>query len=74
MIAGVFEGRATDIEIQAKEIQETKDRIINLYVEETGKTREQIAKDVEVDFWMTAEQAIEYGLIDKIISSLDEVK
>jgi len=74
LIAGVFEGRATDIEIQAKEIQETKDRIINLYVEETGKSREQIAKDIEVDFWMTADQAIEYGLIDRIITTLDEVK
>jgi ATP-dependent Clp protease, protease subunit len=74
LISGVFEGRATDIEIQAKEIQETKDRIINLYVEETGKPREKIAKDIELDFWMTAEEAVEYGLIDKIISSLDEIK
>ncbi len=73
LIGGFFEGRATEIEIQAKEIQETKDRIINLYVEETGKLREDIAKDVEMDYWMTAEQAKEYGLIDKIISSMDEI-
>jgi ATP-dependent Clp protease, protease subunit len=73
LIAGVFEGRATDIEIQADEIQETKDRIINLYVEETGKNRERIAEDIEVDCWMTAEKAKEYGLIDKIISSISEV-
>ncbi len=73
LIAGVFEGRATDIEIHAKEIQETKDRIINLYVEETGQLREKIAKDIEVDYWMTAELALEYGLIDKIVNSLDEV-
>lgn len=74
LIAGVFEGRATDIEIHAKEIQETKDRIINLYVEETGQPRNKIAKDIEADFWMTAESAVEYGLINKIINSLDEVK
>lgn len=74
LIAGVFEGRATDIEIQAKEIQETKDRIINLYVEETGKPREKIAADIEMDYWMTAEEAIKYGLIDKIINSISEVK
>ena len=74
LIAGVFEGRATDIEIQAKEIQETKDRIINLYVKETGQNREKISDDMEVDYWMTAEQAVEYGLIDKIIDKLDEVK
>lgn len=74
LIAGVFEGRATDIEIQAKEIQETKNRIINLYVEETGQSREKIAKDIEVDYWMTAELAVEYGLIDKIVDSLEDVK
>lgn len=74
LIAGVFEGRATDIEIQAKEIQETKDRIIKLYVEETGQSKDKIAKDIEVDYWMTAELAVEYGLIDKIINTLDEIK
>ena len=74
LIGGVFEGRATDIEIQAKEIQETKDRIINLYVEETGQSRKKIAKDIEADYWITAENAVEYGLIDKIIDSLAEIK
>lgn len=74
LIAGVFEGRATDIEIQAKEIQETKDRIIKLYVEETGQSKDKIAKDIEVDYWMTAELAVEYGLIDKIVNSLDDIK
>jgi ATP-dependent Clp protease protease subunit len=74
LIAGVFQGRATEIEIQAKEIQETKERIIKLYVEETGQKREKIAKDVEMDYWMTAEQAIEYGLNDKIIESIEDIK
>jgi len=74
LIGGVFQGRATEIEIQAKEIQETKERIINLYVEETGQTREKIAKDIEMDYWMTAESAVEYGLIDKIIESIDEIE
>jgi ATP-dependent Clp protease protease subunit len=73
LIGGVFQGRATEIEIQAKEIQETKERIINLYVEETGQSREKIAKDIEMDYWMTAENAIEYGLIDKIIESIDDI-
>jgi len=73
LIGGFFEGRATEIEIQAKEIQETKDRIINLYVQETGQSREKIAKDIELDYWMIAEEAKEYGLIDKIITSMDEV-
>ena len=73
LIGGVFQGRATEIEIQAKEIQETKERIINLYVEETGQHREKIAQDIEMDYWMTAESAVEYGLIDKIIESINEI-
>ncbi len=73
LIGGIFEGRATDIEIQAKEIQETKDRIIELYVKETGQNREKVAKDIELDYWMTAEESVKYGLIDTIISKLDEL-
>jgi ATP-dependent Clp protease protease subunit len=74
LIAGVFQGRAAEIEIQAREIQETKDRIISLYVEETGQKKSKIEKDIEMDYWMTAEEAQEYGLIDTIISSMDELE
>jgi ATP-dependent Clp protease protease subunit len=74
LIGGVFQGRATEIEIQAKEIQETKERIINLYVEETGQKKEKIAQDIEMDYWMTSDEAIKYGLIDKIIESIDDLK
>lgn len=73
LIGGFFQGRATEIEIQAKEIQETKDRIIDLYQAETGQDKEKIAKDIEVDYWMTAEEALEYGLINKIIENFSEV-
>jgi ATP-dependent Clp protease protease subunit len=72
LIGGFFEGRATEIEIQAKEIQETKERIIGIYEKETGKPREKIAKDIELDYWMTADEAKAYGLIDKIINTMDE--
>lgn len=73
LIGGFFEARATEIEIQAKEIQETKERIINIYEEETKQPRDKIAKDIELDYWMTAEEAVNYGLIDKIIKSMDQV-
>lgn len=73
LISGMFQGRATEIEIQAKEILETKERIIKLYVEETGQPRAKVAEDIELDYWMTAEEALEYKLIDKIITSMDEV-
>jgi ATP-dependent Clp protease, protease subunit len=74
LIGGFFEGRATEIEIQAKEIEETKQRIINLYVDATGQPKDKVAKDIEMDYWMTAEEAVEYKLIDKIITSMDEIK
>jgi ATP-dependent Clp protease, protease subunit len=73
LIAGVFEGRATEIEIQAKEIQQTKEKIINLYVEETKQQRKKVAEDVENDYWMTAEEAMEYGLVDKIIDAISDI-
>lgn len=73
LISGYYEAKATDIEIQANEIQQTKDKIIDLYVKETGKTREQVAKDIETDHWLTAEETVQYGLMDKIISSLSDI-
>lgn len=73
LISGMFQGRAMEIEIQAKEIIETKERIIKLYMEETGQSKEKIAKDIELDYWMTAEEAKNYRLIDKIITSMDEI-
>ncbi|MDH4128513.1 MAG: ATP-dependent Clp protease proteolytic subunit [Spirochaetota bacterium] len=77
LISGVYRGSAADIEIQAKEMINTKNRIINLYVESTGKTYDEIKKDIDRDFWMTAEQAAKYGpkaLIDKVITSTSELE
>lgn len=73
LIPGVFQGRATEIEIQAKEIDQTKQRIIDLYAKETGKNKDQIAKDIDNDYWLTAEEACEYGLIDKIIKNVKDI-
>lgn len=63
---GGARGQATDIEIQAKEIRKMKDTITQILVESTGKDREDIARDIERDFYMGAAQAKEYGLIDEI--------
>ena len=68
-----YQGRATDLEIQAREILRDRDRIIQLYAAETGRTPEVIAKDIDLDKWMTAEEALEYGLIDKIIVHRSEI-
>ena len=64
---GGARGQATDIKIQADLILRTRDRLNKILAERTGRTIEEIARDTERDNYMTAEQALEYGLIDKII-------
>jgi ATP-dependent Clp protease protease subunit len=59
-------GQATDIQIYAKEIQDLKEMLIDLLVESTGQTKEKITVDIDRDFIMRPEQAIEYGIIDLI--------
>ncbi len=63
-----YQGRASDLEIQAKEILKDRDRIIELYADLTGKSRERVSKDIDRDKWLSAEEAQEYGLVDQIIT------
>ncbi len=72
-LAGVVQGQATDLEIQAREMLKTKARLIELYVEATGKPSEVIEKAIDRDTWMSAEEAMQYGLIDKIIASPNDI-
>lgn len=67
-------GVATDIEIHAREIEKMRNRINKLISEETGKPIEQVEKDTDRDFWMGAEEAVDYGLISAIIGSRDELE
>ena len=64
---GGAKGQATDIKIQAELILRTRDRLNAILAKNTGKTIEEIARDTERDNYMTAEQALEYGLVDKVI-------
>lgn len=73
-IHGIVQGQATDLEIQAKEIIKTKDALVNIYVESTGKDAETIKKAIDRDSWMTADEALKFGLLDKIVKSYDEIK
>jgi ATP-dependent Clp protease protease subunit len=66
-------GVATDIEIHAKELEKLRDRINNLISKETGKPYEQVEKDTDRDFWMNAEEAMNYGLISRVITNRDEI-
>jgi len=64
---GGVEGQATDIAITAKHILKTKERLSKMLAENTGKSLSEIEKDVERDFFMSAEEAKKYGIIDKIL-------
>lgn len=65
--AGGAQGQATDIIIHAEQIKKTKDRLNKMLAEATGKPVEQIAHDTERDNFMTAQEALAYGIVDKVI-------
>src|SRR6516225_4890439 len=65
--SGGAQGQATDIEIQAREILYLRERLNKMYADHTGQPVDRIARDVERDFFMSTEQAKEYGLIDHIV-------
>ncbi len=67
---GGVQGTATDIHIQAKEILRIKERINKLLVHHTGQSTEKIAQDTDRDYFMTADEAMKYGLVDNVIDTL----
>ena len=70
---GGFQGQASDIEIQAKEILRMKDTLNKILMIHTGKDLEQIRSDTDRDFFMTGQEAKEYGLIDHVIVNRDDL-
>ncbi|MFQ5834931.1 MAG: ATP-dependent Clp endopeptidase proteolytic subunit ClpP [bacterium] len=66
---GGARGQASDVGIQARQILRVKDRLNEIFVKHTGQKKERIERDTDRDFYMTAEEAKEYGLIDKVIES-----
>jgi len=67
-------GQATDIAIEAEEIIKMRKRLNKIFSEQTGQPLEKVEKDTDRNFWMSAQEALEYGLVGKIIESLDEIK
>jgi len=67
--SGGFQGQAADIEIHAKETLELRRRLDEIYAHHTGQTPEQVHDDMDRDRFFTAEQAVEYGLLDRIVES-----
>jgi ATP-dependent Clp protease protease subunit len=67
-VSGGFQGQATDIEIQARETIALKRRLEEILSEHTGRPQEQVAKDMERDYFMTSQEAQDYGIIDNVIA------
>ncbi|KNG93229.1 ATP-dependent Clp protease proteolytic subunit [Pseudaestuariivita atlantica] len=71
--SGGIGGTASDMAIQAEQIIAMRDRFHRIFAEATGQTPEKIAEDTQRDFWLTTDEAIEYGLLGKVIRSADEL-
>jgi len=71
--AGGFGGTAADVEIHAREILKTRERINATIAERTGQPLERVEKDTDRDYWMSPEESVEYGLVGSIISDISEL-
>lgn len=74
LIGGVIRGQATDLDIQAKEMLKTRDMLVDIYAEATGKDSKTIEKAIDRDNWMTAQEALDFGLLDSIVHSMRDVE
>jgi ATP-dependent Clp protease protease subunit len=72
--SGGFQGQASDIERHAEDIIKMKRRLNEVYVKHTGRSYEQIEKTLDRDYFMTAEQAQDFGLIDRVLSRREEAE
>ena len=70
LLGGVMEGQATDLEIEAREMLRLRDRLYRVYSEATGQTTDRIEKDCDRNKWLDDAEMLEYGLIDKVLTSM----
>jgi len=73
LISGVLQGPATDLEIEAKEILRLRARLYDILAEHSGRDADQIEKDCDRNLWLEADEAIEYGLVDKTLQKAPEI-
>ena len=73
LLGGTIMGPASDLEITAQEILKTRAKINTMLAEETGQPMPRVEQDTQRDYWMTAEEAVEYGLIARIVNSASEL-
>jgi ATP-dependent Clp protease protease subunit len=72
--SGGIGGKVTDMQIQAEQIRKMRERFDNLFAEATGQTAEKIAEDTQHDFWLNTDEALAYGLLGQVISTMSELK
>lgn len=72
-LSGAIQGQATDLEIQAREIIKTRALLVRIYMDATGKSEEVVDQAIDRDMWMTAEEALKFGLLDGIVSTYNEL-
>ncbi len=70
---GGIGGSASDIDIQAREVIKMRERLNRIFAEATGQSYEQIVKDTHRDYWMSAQEAKEYGVVSRIITNISEL-
>lgn len=73
LIGGSIQGQASDLEITAKEILKTRAKINQLLAKECGQSLEKVEEDTVRDYWMNAQEALEYGLVTKIVANIKEI-
>lgn len=73
-LGGVIQGQATDLEIQAREMLKTRQQLVSIYVQATGKSAAAIEKAIDRDTWMTAQEALDFGLLDRIVTSYKDIE
>ncbi len=73
LISGVLQGSATDLEIEANEILRLRTRLFEILADHTGKSTEEIEKDCDRNLWLSADEALNYGLADRILKKAPEI-
>ena len=73
LITGILEGTATDLDIEAKEIMRLRTRLYNILAKHTGQKADKIEKDCDRNLWLEAEEAVNYGLVDRILQKAPEI-
>src|SRR4030043_1283086 len=73
LITGILEGPATDLDIEAKEILRLRARLYNILAKHTGQNPDKVEKDCDRNLWLDPEEAINYGLADRILQKAPEI-